>query len=206
MLIYDEPLLSGQPPLSGHSPVPRGWPLNGGCFFLDIIYLTYFWSSPPPRPLRQQIACSLSLCGWLWTKETPPNKKKRQQQQQNNNKNRITRIPFNFTLLNWTLHRPSPSQHRHTPAPPLLTTLIAVPLDNPLIFRSWCSKLTNSIIYSRSLSKRSDRKPWLHAWKIVKRWELFKIAPSKIATLQVKAMENLSDSRIWYFCAWKSSQ
>ena len=42
MLIYDEPLLSGQPPLSGHSPVPRGWPLNGGCFFLDIIYLTYF--------------------------------------------------------------------------------------------------------------------------------------------------------------------
>ena len=25
MLIYDEPLLNGQPPLSGHLPVPRGW-------------------------------------------------------------------------------------------------------------------------------------------------------------------------------------
>jgi len=28
MLIYDEALLSGQPPLSGHSPIPRGWALN----------------------------------------------------------------------------------------------------------------------------------------------------------------------------------
>ena len=28
MLIYDEALLSGQPPLSGHLPVPRGWVLN----------------------------------------------------------------------------------------------------------------------------------------------------------------------------------
>ena len=28
MLIYDEALLSGQPPLSGHLPVPQGWPLN----------------------------------------------------------------------------------------------------------------------------------------------------------------------------------
>ena len=26
MLIYDQPLLSGQAPLSGHLPVPRGWP------------------------------------------------------------------------------------------------------------------------------------------------------------------------------------
>ena len=29
MLIYDKPLLSGQPLLSDHLPVPRGWPLNG---------------------------------------------------------------------------------------------------------------------------------------------------------------------------------
>ena len=28
-LFYDKHLLSGQPPLSGHLPVPRGWPLNG---------------------------------------------------------------------------------------------------------------------------------------------------------------------------------
>ena len=28
MLIYDDALLSGQPPLSGHLPVPRGWALN----------------------------------------------------------------------------------------------------------------------------------------------------------------------------------
>ena len=27
MLIYDEPLLRGQPLLSGHLPIPRGWPL-----------------------------------------------------------------------------------------------------------------------------------------------------------------------------------
>ena len=26
MLIYDQPLLSGPAPLSGHLPVPRGWP------------------------------------------------------------------------------------------------------------------------------------------------------------------------------------
>ena len=29
MLIYDEPLLSGQPPLSGHLLVIQGWLLNG---------------------------------------------------------------------------------------------------------------------------------------------------------------------------------
>ena len=29
MLIHDKPLLSGQPPLSGHLPVPQGWQLNG---------------------------------------------------------------------------------------------------------------------------------------------------------------------------------
>ena len=30
MQIYDEALLSGQPTLSGHLPVPRRWPLNSG--------------------------------------------------------------------------------------------------------------------------------------------------------------------------------
>ena len=30
ILIYDEPLLKGQPPLSGHLLVTRGLPLNGG--------------------------------------------------------------------------------------------------------------------------------------------------------------------------------
>ena len=30
MLIYDEPLLSTQTPLSGHLLVPHGWPLNEG--------------------------------------------------------------------------------------------------------------------------------------------------------------------------------
>ena len=29
MVIYDKPLFSGQPPLSEHLPVPRGWLLNG---------------------------------------------------------------------------------------------------------------------------------------------------------------------------------
>ena len=35
MLIHDEPLLSGQPPLSGLLPVPIGWPLDGG---LTIVF------------------------------------------------------------------------------------------------------------------------------------------------------------------------
>ena len=30
MLIHDELLLSSQPPLSGHLPVPRERPINGG--------------------------------------------------------------------------------------------------------------------------------------------------------------------------------
>ena len=30
ILNYDEPLLSGQPSLRGHLPVPRAWPFNGG--------------------------------------------------------------------------------------------------------------------------------------------------------------------------------
>ena len=30
MLTCDEPLLSGQSPLSGNFPGTRGWPLNGG--------------------------------------------------------------------------------------------------------------------------------------------------------------------------------
>ena len=29
MLFHGKPLLRGQPPLSGHLPVPRGWELNG---------------------------------------------------------------------------------------------------------------------------------------------------------------------------------
>ena len=35
MLIYDEPLPSGQPPLSGYLLVPRGWLLNGGLTILE---------------------------------------------------------------------------------------------------------------------------------------------------------------------------
>ena len=30
MLIYDEPLLSGQLSFRGQLPVPRAWPFNGG--------------------------------------------------------------------------------------------------------------------------------------------------------------------------------
>ena len=40
MLIYDKPLLSGQPPLGGHLLVPRGWPLNEG----STVCLYEFWS------------------------------------------------------------------------------------------------------------------------------------------------------------------
>ena len=43
MLIYDEPLLNGQPPLSGHLPVPRGWrSLNGGSTLLSLQILLKF--------------------------------------------------------------------------------------------------------------------------------------------------------------------
>ena len=38
MLIYDKPVVSGQPPLSIHLPVPWGWPLNGG-FTVCILIL-----------------------------------------------------------------------------------------------------------------------------------------------------------------------
>ena len=38
MLIYWRTSVSGQPPLSGHLPVPRGWPLNGSSAVL-IFYL-----------------------------------------------------------------------------------------------------------------------------------------------------------------------
>lgn len=38
MLIYDAPLLNGQPPLSGHLPVPQGWSaLNGCCSSCQIL-------------------------------------------------------------------------------------------------------------------------------------------------------------------------
>ena len=41
MLIYDEPLSSGQPPLSGHLSVPPEWLLNGGS---TIIILLKDWN------------------------------------------------------------------------------------------------------------------------------------------------------------------
>ena len=37
MLIFDEPLLSGQPLLSVQLPFPRGWPLNRGSTVIIII-------------------------------------------------------------------------------------------------------------------------------------------------------------------------
>ena len=49
--VYDEPLLSGQPPLSGNFPVPRGWPHGGCSLFVDIdillpfpFYFLFFYS------------------------------------------------------------------------------------------------------------------------------------------------------------------
>ena len=91
MLIYDEPLLSGQPPLSGHLP--------------------------------------------------------KQQQKQNHQDSvllHFTKLKTPTPLLLPPATSPS-AQHRHTAAPPPLTTLIAVPLDNPLISRSWGSELTNKM-------------------------------------------------------------
>ena len=39
MLIYDEPLMTGQPPLSGHLPASLVWPPNGGLAFEQALYL-----------------------------------------------------------------------------------------------------------------------------------------------------------------------
>ena len=43
MLNYDAPLLNGQPPLSGHLPVPQGWSaLNGCSTLLSLQFLSNF--------------------------------------------------------------------------------------------------------------------------------------------------------------------
>ena len=39
MLIYEEPLLSGQHPLSDHLPSSRAWPPNGGLTFGSTSYM-----------------------------------------------------------------------------------------------------------------------------------------------------------------------
>ena len=39
MLIYDEPLMSGQPPLSGHLPASLVWPPSGGLACEQAPYL-----------------------------------------------------------------------------------------------------------------------------------------------------------------------
>ena len=39
ILIYDQPLISTQPPLSGHLLVPQRWPLNRG----STVFLNSFW-------------------------------------------------------------------------------------------------------------------------------------------------------------------
>ena len=39
MLIYDEPLMSGQPPLSGHLPASLVWPPNEGLACEQALYL-----------------------------------------------------------------------------------------------------------------------------------------------------------------------
>ena len=49
MLIYDEPLLSGQPPLSGHLPVPEGGRIMKVAFFL-ISTADVFFKFPHPHP------------------------------------------------------------------------------------------------------------------------------------------------------------
>ena len=111
MLIYDKPLLSGQPPLSGHLPVLRGWPLNGGCIFLDINAWRIF--EVPPTPLKTTNGL-FTFFVWLivnkrnrpQTKKTHNNNKKTKQQQKQNHQ-----IPFYFTLLNWTLQRGERTHH-----------------------------------------------------------------------------------------------
>ena len=45
MLIYDEPLLSGQSPLSGNSPYPEGGRLNPQVAMLSKIGFYYIYAS-----------------------------------------------------------------------------------------------------------------------------------------------------------------
>ena len=49
MLIYDEPLMSGQPPLSGHLPASLVWPPNGGLACEQGLYLRDIVNSGPAR-------------------------------------------------------------------------------------------------------------------------------------------------------------
>ena len=61
MLIYDEPPLSGQPPLRDHLPVSRVWPFNGGSTVFLVVFrilttslLTHSsYSSSLTQPLKR---------------------------------------------------------------------------------------------------------------------------------------------------------
>ena len=80
MLIYDEPLLSGQPPLSGHLPVPWGWSLNRGSTVVGTIACLRGTSvpafryplppppapRPPPRAYLHRLYVHTAVMGLKW--------------------------------------------------------------------------------------------------------------------------------------------
>ena len=138
MLIYDEPLLSGQPPLSGHLPVPEGGRIMKVAFFL-ISTADVFFKFPHPHP-------ALKTANGLFTFFVANCEKKKLP--------KTTKTTTTTTTLYYTENSTAPPP----PFPP--------------------PTLRPTQTYTG---------------------ELFKIYPSKIAALQVKAMENLPDSRIWYF-------
>ena len=117
MLIYDEPLLSGEPPLSGHLPVLRGWPLNGDCIFLDINAWRIF--EVPPTPLKTTNGLFTFFVWLIVNKRNRPQTKKNHN---NINKNKTTTktespdsVLFHFTKLNPPTRWESPPRLRCFP-------------------------------------------------------------------------------------------
>lgn len=73
MLIYDDSLLSGQPPFSSHLLVPRWWSLNGGWTVLwHHCYLYSFLTNRPDNTTlsRGPLRNIQSVSEWLFSQGT----------------------------------------------------------------------------------------------------------------------------------------
>ena len=88
-LIYDKPLFGGQPPLTGHLPIPRGWPLHvlneGSTFYVSsLIFFSFRYSdfcqspklpeNPTLRPWLHEIGTLVKYPAIIQTISLSPSK------------------------------------------------------------------------------------------------------------------------------------